>query len=269
MNKHSTPEKRAVAERHTVLLSLVGSGVHGISLTAAHGAPGAAQDDLDLMGICVEPPEYVTGLMEFDQYIFRTQPEGARSGPGDIDLNIYGLRKWMRLALKGNPTIITPLWSPEESVYDIEFPGAVLRDNREKFISKSMLRQYLGYMEAQRDRMLGLRGGTDVNRQELIDAYGFDTKFAGHAVRLGHQGIELALDHRLSLPMEQWQREMVVDIRTGKWTKEEVQDYVVAQVETLENLLGHTSLPENPNYVWATETMHWIYTTWWDQRGLI
>ena len=116
MTKHGGPVKRAVAEPNIVLLSLVGSGVHGISLTEEHGAPGAAQDDLDLMGICVEPPSYVLGLDTFDQYIFRTQPEGVRSGPGDIDLNVYGLRKWMRLALKGNPTIITPLWSPRTEI---------------------------------------------------------------------------------------------------------------------------------------------------------
>ena len=36
----------------------------------------------------------------------RTQPEGVRSGPGDLDLIVYSLRKWMRLALTGNPTVL-------------------------------------------------------------------------------------------------------------------------------------------------------------------
>jgi hypothetical protein len=34
----------------------VGSGVHGTSITG--------QDDLDEMGICLEPPQFVTGLAE-------------------------------------------------------------------------------------------------------------------------------------------------------------------------------------------------------------
>lgn len=264
MNKHSTPEKRTIAQQNIILLSLVGSGVHGISLTKEHGAPGAAQDDLDLMGICVEPRDYILGLEQFEQYQFRTQPEGARSGPGDIDLNIYGLQKWMRLALKGNPTIITPLWSPDEHIYDQEWPGGMLRHDRDRFISKSMLRQYLGYMQAQRDRMRGLRGGKDCNRPELVEAYGYDTKFAGHAVRLGHQGIELGLDGRLTLPMVSWQRQQVIDVRTGKWTEAEVIEYVAAQVDTLEAIISHSKLPERPDRKWANELMTYVYTHWWD-----
>lgn len=263
MTKHGGPVKRAVAQPNIILLSMVGSGVHGISLTPEHGAPGPAQDDMDLMGICVEPPAYVLGLETFDQYIFRTQPEGARSGPGDIDLNIYGLRKWMRLALKGNPTIITPLWSPPSAIFDLEWPGKLLRGQRDRFLSKSMLRQYLGYMTAQRDRMQGIRGGKDCNRPELVEAYGYDTKFAGHAVRLGHQGIELAQDGKLTLPMIEWQRQMVIDIRTGKWSEQQVIDYVDAQVETLSALVKRSRLPDMPDSAWANDLLQDVYEQWW------
>src|SRR5215471_1753097 len=45
------PAHRAVAEPNTVLLGLVGSTVHGVTVDGA--------DDRDEMGICIEPPEYV------------------------------------------------------------------------------------------------------------------------------------------------------------------------------------------------------------------
>ena len=67
-------EDRAVAEPNTILLGLVGSTVHGVTVESA--------DDRDEMGICIEPPEYVAGLRLFQQWVYRTQPEGARSGPG-------------------------------------------------------------------------------------------------------------------------------------------------------------------------------------------
>src|SRR5690606_12928438 len=105
---HSTPEFAAIAEQGTILQCQVGSGVHGITVKD--------QDDRDEMGICVEPPEYVIGLRRFEQYIFRTRPEGVRSGPGDLDLTVYSLRKWMRLALDGNPTVLLPLFVPEEEI---------------------------------------------------------------------------------------------------------------------------------------------------------
>ncbi len=89
---------REVALDGLILRGLVGSTVHGLA------NPGT--DDRDEMGVCVEPPEYVIGLREFDHYVFRTKPEGVPSGPGDLDLTVYGLRKFCRLALKGSPTVL-------------------------------------------------------------------------------------------------------------------------------------------------------------------
>src|SRR3954463_15613041 len=92
------PRARALAERGCILRGLVGSTVHGLS------NPGA--DDRDEMGVCVEPEDYVLGLRPFEHCVARTQPEGHPSGPGDVDLTIYGLRKFCRLAIKGSPTVL-------------------------------------------------------------------------------------------------------------------------------------------------------------------
>ena len=43
------------------------------------------------------------------------QPEGARSGAGDLDLVIYSLRKWARLAAQGNPTVLLLLFVPDDA----------------------------------------------------------------------------------------------------------------------------------------------------------
>jgi hypothetical protein len=98
-------EHRALAEPNTVLLGLVGSTVHGVTVDDG--------DDRDKMGICIEPPEYVARLRRFAQWVYRTQPEGARSGPGDVDRTVYSLRKWCRLALSGNPTVMLLLQVPD------------------------------------------------------------------------------------------------------------------------------------------------------------
>jgi len=110
---------REVAERGLILRTTVGSVVHGLS------NPGT--DDRDEMGICVEPPEYLLGLRRFEHYVFRTQPEGAPSGPGDLDLTVYGLRKWCHLALKGSPTVLLPLFVPGEQVVERTDLGAAPR----------------------------------------------------------------------------------------------------------------------------------------------
>ena len=50
------------------------------------------------------------GFHRFEHFVYRTQPEGVPSGPGDLDLTVYGLRKFCRLALKGSPTTLLPLF---------------------------------------------------------------------------------------------------------------------------------------------------------------
>src|ERR687894_1156259 len=97
---------REIAERGLILRTTVVSVVHGLS------NPGT--DDRDEMGVCVEPPEYLLGFRRFEHFVFRTQPEGKPSGPGDLDLTVYGLRKYCRLALKGSPTTLLPLFVPDE-----------------------------------------------------------------------------------------------------------------------------------------------------------
>lgn len=66
------------------------------------------------MAITIEPPEYAIGLHRFEHWSYRTQPDGVPSGPGDLDLIVYSLRRYCQLALKGSPTVLLPLFAPEE-----------------------------------------------------------------------------------------------------------------------------------------------------------
>jgi hypothetical protein len=92
----------ALAERNLILRTLVGSGVHGIAIEGT--------DDRDEMGVFIEPIENVIGTAgDMSTVTYRTKPEGVRSGPGDLDLSLYSLRKYISLAAKGNPTALLPL----------------------------------------------------------------------------------------------------------------------------------------------------------------
>ena len=212
--KHARDEYRRIAEAGTILRCRVGSTVHGLAIEGT--------DDEDQMGICLEPPEYVIGLQAFDQYIYRTQPEGHRSGPGDLDLTVYSLRKWMRLALNGNPTILLPLFVPDEEIITVTEAGRELRAMAPSIISRQAGRRFAGYLEAQRRSLLSHEGkGRDVTRPELIEAYGFDTKYCGHMVRLGLQGVELLETGRISLPVPEPHRTWIRELRLGQHTMSE------------------------------------------------
>jgi len=242
-------ESRELVERGTILRATVGSTLHGLH----HGG----QDDRDEMAVFIEPPEYLVGLSRargirgglygFEHFVERTQPEGVRSGPGDLDLVAYSLRKYVRLALKGHPTILLLLFVPEEQLLVKTELGEELRALAPGIISRRAGRGYLGYLRGQKERLLGPRGQKRVNRPELVDAHGYDTKYAMHAARLGHQGVELLETGRLTLPIPEPERSRVMAIRTGDRTFEEA----IAEIDEVEKLLAEalerTSLPREPD----------------------
>jgi hypothetical protein len=255
INPHNTPWHRDIAVRNTVLRTQVGSGLHGVTVEGT--------DDRDEMGVCVEPPDSVIGLARFEQYQYRTQPEGARSGAGDLDLTIYSLRKWARLAAAGNPTVLLLLFVPPEEIVEIDWPGRELQDNAQLFLSRDAGLRFIGYLDAQRDRMLGLRS-QHTNRPELVDVYGFDTKFAYHAVRLGLQGVELLTTGRITLPMPEPSRTWLRDLRVGKVDKTTVIDTITDLRSQLVTLSEAADLPERPDYSRLNDWLVSVYTRWWN-----
>src|SRR4051794_9880458 len=240
---------REIVERGTILRGTVGSTVHGLH----HGG----QDDRDEMAVYVEPPEYLVGLRRapqiggglygFEHYVERTQPEGVRSGPGDLDLVAYSLRKYVRLALKGHPTILLLLFVPAELVVVETELGRELRELRPALLSAHAGRGYLGYLRGQKERLLGTRGQGRVNRPELVEAHGYDTKYAMHAARLGYQGLELLETGWLTLPMPEPERSGVMTIRTGERSFAET----IAGIEDVEarltEALARSPLPDEPD----------------------
>jgi hypothetical protein len=237
-----------LVERGTILRATVGSTVHGLH----HGG----HDDRDEMAVFIEPPEYRLGLKlargqgrklhPLEHWVERTQPEGARSGPGDLDLVAYNLRKYLRLALKGHPTVLLLLFVPPELTLVETELGAELRGLLGAILSKQAGRGYLGYLGGQRERLLGTRGQKRVNRPELVEAHGFDTKYAMHATRLGYQGLELLETGRVTLPMPEPTRSRVMAIRLGERSFDEV----LAEIDELELRLAaaleRTALPDRP-----------------------
>jgi hypothetical protein len=245
IGKHATEEKRSIALAGTILRCQVGSGVHGTSV--------GGQDDRDEMGICVEPPEYVIGLRTFDQYEYHTaweRPGGLRerSGPGDLDETVYSLRKWMRLALSGNPTVLLPLFVPESEITAVTTLGRELRELAPSIVSRQAGYRFAGYLEAQRRGLLSHQGkGRDVTRPELIEQFGWDTKYGGHMIRLGIQGIELLSTGRLTLPMAAEDAQFIRDIRTGKHTMESVLAEARRLEDQLRALTEASPLPDRPD----------------------
>ena len=268
---HASEEARVVAERGTILRAQVGSGVHGTAI--------GGQDDRDEMGLCLEPPEFVTGLarvpagtaaqsfVDFEQYQRHTvwdRPGGLanRSGAGDLDVVIYSARKWARLALAGNPTVLLVLFVPDEEVVYRDEIGAELTANAHRFVSRMAADRYLGYLQSQRDAMTG-QSGAHTNRPELVVEHGYDTKFAMHALRLGVQGVELLTTGRITLPVPEPDRQLLRAVRRGELRLHEVTELVNEEERQLLRLRDSSRLAAQPDRAWVDAWLHRSYLAFW------
>lgn len=195
----------------TILLVEVGSTAHGTGI--------AGGEDHDQLGVVVEHPEQVIGLdlRGFRTVMHRTQPEGTRSGPGDIDQTLHSLRRFVRLAASGNPSILMAMWAPVELATP---EGHELQALGEAFIGRHIIPRYRGYMQSQAMRLLGARGGHGRRggggREELISEHGYDTKYAMHCARLGFQCLELLDTSGLALPIQGEPADWLRAVRYGR-----------------------------------------------------
>lgn len=269
---HASEEARLIAERGTILRVQVGSGVHGTSI--------AGQDDRDEMGVCLEPPEFVTGLarvpngthglapsVRFEQYERHTawdRPGGVanRSGAGDLDVIIYSARKWARLALDGNPTVLLVLFVPDEEVVFRNAVGAELVANADRFVSRLAADRFLGYLAAQKAAMTG-QAGAHTNRPELVAMHGYDTKYAMHALRLGLQGVELLTTGRITLPVPEPHRAYLRSVRRGERSLSEILDAITDTETRLAELRDSSAVPDQPDRSWVDEWLHRSYVDFW------
>ena len=257
---------REMAERCTILRGLVGSTVHGLNVNDGI-------EDRDEMGICVEPLDEAMDLWDpFEQFIYRTAAEregrdNARSTAGDLDLTIYSLRKWARLALKGNPTIMLLLFTPEDQLISCDDLGAELRALTPAIVSRRVQGPFLGYLQAQKQRLTGERGQKRIHRPELEAMYGFDTKYAMHMLRLGFQGVELLTTGRLSLPMQEPERSFLLNVRRGKVSEEECLTRAGALERELSDLATTSPLKEQPDEQRIQDWVLAAYRRRWNAAG--
>ena len=244
----------------TIYLTTSGSRLYGTNLD---------DTDRDEMGIYVESPDCVTGLKTLEHHVQRTQVPGVRSGPGDLDRQTYGLRKFATLAANGNPTVLLMLFVPREMQLIRTRQSDLLQENTGLFLSKQAGYRFLGYLDSQRNQLMTRNGSKHTNRPELVEKYGYDTKFAYHAVRLGLQGIELMREKTIALPMSAHDREMLLNIRRGMYSFENISRMITSIRFDLDAEIENSGLAGGPEWDSIDGLCHEIYIETWRERGVL
>lgn len=205
-----------------ILLSgVVGSTAYGL---AREGS------DVDRLGVFVAPTLEVAGL--------DWNPGRESKVSTNPDVTLHEVGKYVRLALRCNPTITELLWLPPDCLEHVDgFLGRALIRRRQAFLSTGAVRAaYGGYARAQA-RRLATRG----DRSSAADTRTRTAKHARHLLRLLRQGRQLLTTATLRV---------TVDDPHDYWALDDMTPAQMLQVyEREDELFGRVEsvLPEQPD----------------------
>ncbi|MCD4726659.1 MAG: nucleotidyltransferase domain-containing protein [Pirellulales bacterium] len=192
----------------------------------AYGLAGKDSDD-DLRGIFLPPDRLHWSLRRLtEQLEFKQQ---------DRDEVYWELEKFLRLALKANPSVLETLWTP--LVIQSDETARELRDMRQTFLSKHVYKTYSGYVLSQFRRM--------ANAYKAKGTY--KPKHAMHLIRLLHSGIAALETGEIRIDVAE-HRDELLRIRNDGLLFEEVKRRALALDEQFQQAFERTNLPEQPNY---------------------
>lgn len=229
-------------------LTMMGSVAYGVSSDTS---------DCDVYGFGIPPKDEIfphlrgeiigfgTQKHRFGQYQeHHLKDEFANAGKGkEYDLTIYNIVDYFQLIMKNNPNMIDSLFTPDNCVLHITRIGTMVREKRRIFLHKGCWHTFKGYAYAQMKK-LGNKQRQSSKRQEMVEKYGMDLKFAYHIVRLLNEVEQIMVEGDLDLMRN---REQLKAIRRGDWTEEQIQDYFTKKESELETVYNNSKLPWGPD----------------------
>jgi predicted nucleotidyltransferase len=192
----------------------------------AFGLASDSSDD-DIRGIFLPPARLHWSL--------RRLPEQLEFNDGERDEVFWELEKFLRLALKANPSVLETLWTP--MVLQADETARELRSIRHSFLSKHVYKTYSGYVLSQFRRMANA-----VKAQET-----YKPKHAMHLIRLLYSGIAALESGEIRIDVAE-HREELLYIRNSGLPFEEVKRRALELDERFQQAFERTSLPEQPDY---------------------
>jgi uncharacterized protein len=230
---------------NTQYLVVTGSQAYGIE---------TPESDFDIYGFSIPPKEdvfpHLKGVIDgfgkqiqkFEQWSEQhiTHPD-IKNGR-QHDLSVYGIVKFFQLVMENNPNMIETLFVPTNCVLHSSQIGNLVRENRKEFLHKGCWHKLKGYAFSQMHKM---ENKNPVGKRiELVEKYGYDTKFASHVVRLLGEAEMVLMEGDIDL---QRNREQLKAIRRGEWTEQQIKEYFSSKEKQLEELYLKSTLRHSPD----------------------
>ena len=216
------------------------------------------QSDNDAVLVVVPPENLVYGVAPWTTP-YQLQHE-------DWDVTVYPLSQFIRLLLKGNPSLACILWSDDRSIDWVSPHFSKILECRDSFSSLHLVRAFTGYaagqfreMELTQGRPTGKLGE---KRKKLVETYGYDTKNAGHLVRLLRMCLEFLIDGKLRV-FRTHDADHLRAIRSGNFSMGEVKEEADRLFREISLAIPASSVPEQPDTKFVERLMMDCYKNHW------
>lgn len=234
------------------------SNVHYLTMMGSVAyAVSSDTSDMDIYGFCLPPKEIVFPHLAGEIFGFGTQKKRfnqwqqhhindpcAMQGKGrQYDLTVYNVVDYFNLLMQNNPNMVDSIFTPDNCVLHITRIGTMVREKRRLFLHKKCWHTFKGYAYAQMKKIRNKERESSA-RRELIEKFGYDTKFAYHLVRLMNEVEQIMVEHDLDLTRN---REQLKEIRNGGWTETQLEEYFAKKEVSLEEVYNKSTLRWGPD----------------------
>jgi len=224
---------------------IMGSVAYGVSSDTS---------DMDVYGFCIPPKEDVFPHLRGEIQGFGRQKQRFeqyqehhlfdKEDRQEYDFSIYSIVKFFHLCMENNPNMVDSLFVPNRCVLFSSPVAQMVRDNRKLFLHKGSYHKFRGYAYAQLHKIGTKANSKNPKRQESIEKYGYDVKFAYHVVRLALEGEQILVEQDLDLECN---REVLKSIRRGEWSEEKLRGWFDEKERQLEELYVRSKLRHSPD----------------------
>lgn len=209
--------------------------------------------DMDVYGFCIPPlkqifPHVDGKIIGFDELNNFEQWQHHHVNDLDsgkeYDFTVFSIVKYFTLVMNNNPNMIDSLFVPRNCILHSTQVSEYLREHRKDFLHRGAWFKFKGYAYSQMTKMMNKTPEPESKRQELVNKYGYDVKFAVHLVRLLLEIEQILIDQDLNL---QRGKEQLKSIRNGDWSYIEVIEFAKSKEIELEKVYAKSKLPDRPD----------------------
>ena len=206
--------------------------------------------DIDVVGMCMLPKHmlfpHLTGYIQgfgtppqrFDEFQkHHIEDTDARR---NYDVVVYSIVRFFHLCLDNNPNMLDALFVPRRCVIYSTQIYEYVRENRKHFLHAGAWPRFNGYARSQMKKIQNGTNKRNSKRQDLIESFGYDTKFAYHIVRLMKECEQILTTGDLVLDRD---KELYKSVRRGDWKLDDLVEWFENEEKRMEILHAKSSLP--------------------------